>query len=131
MQYTSKKPYHSSLIVRPDGLSYRFQLDHVFKEIRYAQITRVNVKKDYFRRYFGFFLSPLMIMGQFFIIHDEGLNVINGINLLWWCCVLGFLFFYKQVYIISIDKGPLTAEIYMEEKLVEAPKIKKEIESHL
>lgn len=43
----------------------------------------------------------------------------------------GASFLYKQVYTLSIDKGPLTADIYMTEKLAEGRKIKKEIESHL
>ena len=92
MQYTAKKPYTSVLLIKPDGLRCRLQEDHLFKDIRYAQVTKVKVKKDYFRLYFRFLLSPFMIMGQIFIIRDEGLNVIYGINLLFWCCFLGFYF---------------------------------------
>ena len=131
MQYTAKKPFNSVLIIQPTGLRYRLQEDHVFKEIRYAQVTGVKLKKDHFRFYFGYIIAPLMITGYFFIIQEQGVNFINGLNLILWCCVLGLHFFFKQGYTISIDKGPLTAEVYMTEKLVEARKIKKEIESHL
>lgn len=131
MQYTAKKPFNSVLIIQPTGLRYRLQEDHVFKEIRYAQVTGVKLKKDHFRFYFGYIIAPLMITGHFFIIQEQGLNYINGINLIFCGAVLGLHFFFKQVYTISIDKGPLTAEVYMTEKLVEGRKIKKEIESHL
>lgn len=131
MQYTAKKPYTSVLLIKPDGLRCRLQEDHLFKDIRYAQVTKVKVKKDYFRLYFRFLLSPFMIMGQIFIIRDEGLNVIYGINLLFWCCFLGFYFLVKPTYIITIDKGPLTAEVFSTHKLKEAKQIKKDIEAHL
>ncbi len=131
MQYTANKPYNSVLIIQPSGLRYRLQEDHIFKEIRYAQVTGVKLKKDHFRFYFVYIIAPLMIIGYFFIIQEQGLNLINGLNLIFWCCVLGLHFFYKQVYTLSIDKGPLTADIYMTEKLAEGRKIKKEIESHL
>ena len=38
MQYTANKTYNSVLIIYPSGLRYRFQEDHVFKEIRFAQV---------------------------------------------------------------------------------------------
>ena len=62
MQYTAKKPFNSVLIVRPDGMRYRFQEDHVFKDIRYAQVTKVKVKSDLYRKYFLFLLAPFMII---------------------------------------------------------------------
>ena len=131
MQYTANKPYNSVLIIHPSGLRYRLQEDHIFKEIRFAQVTGVKLKKDHIRFYFGYILAPLMIIGHLFIIQEQGLNFINGLNLIFWCAVLGLNFFYKQAYTVAILKGPLTAEVYMTEKLVEARKIKKEIESHL
>lgn len=112
MQYTANKPYNSVLIIQPSGLRYRLQEDHIFKEIRYAQVTGVKLKKDHFRFYFVYIIAPLIIIGYFFIIQEQGLNLINGLNLIFWCCVLGLHFFYKQVYTLSIDKGPLTADIY-------------------
>ena len=48
MQYTANKPYNSVLIIQPSGLRYRLQEDHVFKEIRYTQVTGVKIKKDFF-----------------------------------------------------------------------------------
>ena len=48
MQYTSNKPYNSILIIQPSGLRYRLQEDHIFKEIRYTQVTGVKIKKDFF-----------------------------------------------------------------------------------
>ena len=131
MQYTANKPYNSVLIIQPSGMRYRFQDDHVFKEIRYAQVTGVKLKKDIFRLYIGYLLAPISLIGQFFIILEQGLNFINGLNLIFWCTVLGLHFFYKQAYTVTILKGPLAAEVYRTEKLKQALKIKKEIESHL
>lgn len=131
MQYTANKPYNSVLIIHPYGLRYRLQEDHIFKEIRYVQVTGVKLKKDHFRFYFGYILAPLMITGHFFIIQEQGLNFFNGLNLIFWCAVLGLHFFYKQAYTVAIVKGPITAEVYITKKLKEAYKIKKEIESHL
>ena len=48
MQYTVNKPYNSVLIIQPTLLRYRLKEDHIFKEIRYAQVTGVKVKKDFF-----------------------------------------------------------------------------------
>lgn len=48
MQYTANKPYNSVLIIQPSGLRYRLQEDHIFKEIRYAQVTGLSLRKIIF-----------------------------------------------------------------------------------
>ena len=58
MQYTAKTPHDSVLILQADGLRYRYQEDHVFKDIRYGQITEVKIKRNLFQFYF-WFISPL------------------------------------------------------------------------
>ena len=58
MQYTAKTPHDSVLILQADGLRYRYQEDHVFKDIRYGQITEVKIKRNLFQFYFGLFLTP-------------------------------------------------------------------------
>lgn len=131
MQYTANKPYNSVLIIQPSGLRYRLHDDHVFKEIRYAQVTGVKIKKDLFRLYFIYLLLPLALIGQLFLIQEEGLSFINGLNFFFWCIALGLYFFNKQAYTLTILKGSLAAEVYLTYELKEARKIKKEIESRL
>lgn len=112
-------------------MRYRLQEDHVFNEIRYTQVTGVKIKKDYARLYFGYFLAPLMIFGQFFIIQEQGLNWINGLNLLVWFVLGGLYLFAKPTFIIAVHKYPLTAEVFMTHNCKMVKQIKKEIESHL
>ena len=131
MQYTANKPYNSVLIIQPSGLRYRLHYDHVFKEIRYAQVTGVKIKKDLFRLYFIYLLLPLALIGQLFLIQEEGLSFINGLNFFFWCIALGLYFLNKQAYTLTILKGSLAAEVYLTYELKEARKIKKEIESRL
>ena len=130
MQYTSKKPHHSSLIVRPDGLRYRFQLDHVFKEIRYAQVKGIKIKSDGLRIYF-MLIAPLLITGHVYSLLKEGLSVINGLNLSFWILVFLIAIFVKKSYTLIIQKAGLEAEVYITNDKKEARRIKKEIESHL
>ena len=131
MQYTTNKPYDSVLIVQSSGLRYRLQPDHLFKEIRYSQITGVKIKKDYHRSYFGFILAPLMIIGQFLALQEQGLNWINGLNLLVWIVLEGICLFMKPTFTVAVQKGPLTAEVFMTHNHKFVKRIKKEIESHL
>ena len=131
MQYTANKPYNSVLIIQPSGLRYRLQEDHIFKEIRYTQLTGIKIKKDYARLYFGYFLAPLIIFGQFFIIQEQGLNWVNGLNLLVWFVFFGMHFLFKLTFTIAVQKGPLTAEVFMTHNYKMVKQIKKEIESHL
>ena len=58
MQYTAKTPHDSVLILQADGLRYRYQEDHVFKDIRYGQITEVKIKKKSFPILFWFISNP-------------------------------------------------------------------------
>lgn len=131
MQYTAKKPYDSQLIMNPNGFRYRLKAEHHFKEIRYAQLTNMKLKKDYSRLYFGFLLAPLMIVGQFFIVQDQGLIFINGLNLFFWCSVLGAVVFFRSKYTLVVEKGALSAEIFVTQDRQEAQEIKKTIESFL
>jgi hypothetical protein len=62
MQYTANKPYNSVLIIQPSGLRYRLQEDHVFKEIRYTQVTGVKIKKDFFLFLMGYIIAPLQLL---------------------------------------------------------------------
>lgn len=131
MQDTANKPYNSVLIIQPSGLRYRFQDDHVFKEIRYNQVTGIKLEKDLFRFYIIYLLAPMALIGQLFVIKDQGLHFINGLNLIFWFAVLGLHFFYKNAYTITLLKGSLKAKVYRTKNLKEVRKIKKEIESHL
>ena len=131
MQYTVNKPSDAVLIVQPHGLRYRLQSDHLFKEIRYSQITGVKIKKDYNRLFFGLFLAPLMIVGQFLALQEQGLNWITGSNLLVWIVLEGICLFMKPTFTVAVQKGPLTAEVFMAHNHKMVKRIKKEIESHL
>lgn len=131
MQYTANKPADAVLIVLPDGLRYRLQADHLFKDIRYPQITGVKIKKDRYRYYFSYFLVPLMILGQFFTIQEQGLNWINGLNLLVWVVLGGVYLFTKPTFTVAVQKGPLTAEVFMTHDHKMVKQIKKEIETYL
>lgn len=130
MQYTSKKPFHSVLIIKPSGLCYRLQEDHQFKEIRYAQVTKVKVKKDpsanFFRIYFVLFVSQSIMH-----YYEHGLNLFLAANLILIACMVAYQILGKQIFTFAIEKGPLTAEVFSTHQLAEAKKIKKEIESHL
>ena len=80
MQYTAKPPHNSVLILQPEGLRYRFQEDHVFKDIRYSQITGVKVKKNLFIHYINLFIPPFVFITQLYSIFTDGLNWSNGLN---------------------------------------------------
>lgn len=57
MQYTAKKPFNSVVILKEGEFRYRFQEDHIFKDIRYNQVTKVKVHTDLFRWYFVYLFS--------------------------------------------------------------------------
>ena len=129
MQYTAKKPFNSDLILHPDGLRYRFQEDHVFKDIRFAQVTKVKVKSDLYRKYFSFILAPFMIISQLAIGYLEGFHWTNISNALVWIALLCFYLGMKKVYFLHVIKGPLTAEVFTTHSRKEAYAIKAAIES--
>ena len=79
MQYTAKTPHNSVLILQPEGLRYRFQEDHLFKDIRYSQITGVKVKRNLFIHYINFFIPPFVFITQLYSIFTDGLNWSNGL----------------------------------------------------
>ena len=112
MQYTAKTPHNSILILQPEGLRYRFQEDHVFKDIRYSQITGVKVKRNLFKYYFAFLLAPFMLLSQFYIMYSEGFNEVNIFNVIIWFILMLSNALTKNIHVVNIEKGPLTAEVY-------------------
>ncbi len=54
MQYTANKPHNAVLIIQGSGIRYRLNEDHIFKDIRFAQITAIKLKADsnFFPRFF-------------------------------------------------------------------------------
>lgn len=130
MQYTAKPPHNSVLILQPEGLRYRFQEDHVFKDIRYSQITGVKVKKNLFIHYINFFIPPFVFITQSYSIFTDGLNWSNGLNATLWLLIFCQNALTKKVYTVSVLKGPLTAEVYGTHDAKEAKAIKRVIESH-
>lgn len=130
MQYTAKTPHDSVLILQADGLRYRYQEDHVFKDMRYSQVTEINVYSDLYRKYFSIILAPLMIISQLAIGYFEGFHWTNISNAIVWIVFLGVYLFMKKVYVIKVVKGPLTAEVFATHSRSEAHSIKNAIESH-
>lgn len=129
MQYTAKKPFNSVLIIRPDGMRYRFQEDHLFKEIRYAQVTKVVVKTDRYRN-FIFIAAPFLVLGNLQLMYADGFQWSNISNALVWIVIFGVNLSMKKVYFVHVIKGPLTAEVFATHQRKEAYAIKKAIESH-
>ena len=111
MQYTAKKPFNSVVILKEGELRYRFQEDHIFKDIRYNQITKVKVHTDLFRRYFTFLLPLFMIISLLVVGFTEGFDWIIILNELVWLLLMGVYLRSKKVYTVQIKKGPLTAEV--------------------
>ena len=130
MQYTAKKPFNSVVILKEGELRYRFQEDHIFKYIRYNQITKVKVHTDLFRRYFAYLLAPFMVISQMGVGFAVGFDWIVLLNVLVWLLLMGVYLSRKKVYTVQIKKGPLTAEVYATHQLKEAKMIQKAIESH-
>lgn len=128
MQYTAKKPFNSVLILHPDGLRYRFQEDHVFKDIRFAQVMNVKVKADLYRN-FIVLLAPFLVIANLHLMYVEGFHWTNISNALVWVVLFCFYLGMKKVYFVHIIKGPLTAEIFATHSRKEAYAIKAAIES--
>ena len=131
MQYTAKKPYNSVLIVREEGLRYRLQEDHLFKDIRYNQITGITIKRDLFLFFCAYVLAPLQWLFYIVLFIDSGFDLLYGIQLVFWTDFL--LSFVKIPFNSSlvINKGSLAIEVVKIAKLRQLKQIKKEIESHL
>ena len=130
MQYTAKLPHNSVLILQPEGLRYRFQEDHVFKDIRYSQITGVKVKRNLIKYYFVFLLGPFMLLSQFYMMYSEGFNEINIFNAIVWFILMLMNALMKNIHLVNVKKGPLTAEVYGTHDAKEAKAIKRAIEIH-
>jgi len=130
MQYTAKKPFNSVVILKEGEFRYRFQEDHVFKDIRYNQITKVKVHTDLFRRYFAYLLAPFMVISQLGVGFAVGFDWIVLLNVLVWLLLMVVYLRSKKVYTVQIIKGPLTADIYATHQLKEAKMIQHAIESH-
>ena len=128
MQYTAKEPFNSFLILHPDGLRYRFQEDHVFKDIHFAQVTNVKVKSDLYRN-FIVLLAPFLVIANLHLMYVEGFHWTNISNALVWIIFIGVYLGIKKVYLIHIIKGPLTAEVFATHSRKEAYAIKAAIES--
>lgn len=131
MQYTANKPHNGVLIINAAGLKYRLQEDHVFKEIRYAQVREVKIKYDFFLFMIGRVFAPLQLLFFIFLSIFHALTWPIGIELIFWFGYLFVAFFIPLKYTVVVHKGPIVAEVFITEKKREAQRIKKEIESHL
>ena len=131
MQYTANKPYNSVLIIHPEGVRYRLQEDHVFKDIRYNQITSVKIKRDVFLLIFGYILGPLQLLFFIYLSIFEGLDLLNGIELVFWIGYVLSIVLIPFHTTLVINKGSLVIEAFKTTTLGQVNQIKKEIESHL
>ena len=59
MQYTANKPHNAVLIIQDSGIRYRLNEDHIFKDIRFAQITAIKLKAD--SNFFLYFFSISLV----------------------------------------------------------------------
>ena len=130
MQYTANKPADAVLIIQPDGLRYRLKADHLFKNIRYAQITKVKIIKDKLRLFLAIYI-PLLVLGQWENIRSFNWDWFTITYFILILLYSVYFFFTKPVYTLAIEKGPLTAEVFMTHNHKIVRQIKKEIESHL
>ena len=130
MQYTANKPHNAVLIIQDSGIRYRLKEDHIFKDIRFAQITAIKLKADsnLFPR---FFLDIIGIVSNSAIIYFVGYSTIVLLNLVFWIFLGVTNLWQKQNYTVEVHKGPLVAEVFISNNKNEALQIKKEIESHL
>ena len=128
MQYTANKPFSAVLIIQDDGIRYRFQEDHIFKDIRFAQVTAIKLKTDY-SIFVRLILIPLGILSYSAILYLDGYSNIIILNLVLWGVLGGISLFQKQNYIVELHKGPLVAEVFITRNKKEAKQMKKEIES--
>ncbi len=126
-----KKPYNSVLIVREEGLRYRLQEDHFFKDIRYNQITGITIKSDLVVLFCGYILGSIQLLFFVYLSFFQGLDMFYGIELVFWT---GYLLFFVLIpfnHSLLIHKGSLGIEVYKTSQLRQVKQIKKEIESHL
>jgi len=130
MQYTANKPFNSVLIIHQDGIRYRLKEDHLFKNIRYAQITTIKLKADLIF-FYRLILIPLGILSHSMILYLEGYSIIVLLNLIFWLVWGGRSLFQKRDYKLEINKGPLISEVFITKHKKEAQQIRKEIESRL
>jgi len=130
MQYTANKPHNAVLIIQDSGIRYRLKEDHIFKDIRFAQITVIKLKADsnLFPR---FFLDIIGIVSNSAIIYFVGYSTIVLLNLVFWIFLGVTNLWQKRNYTVEVHKGPLVAEVFISNNKNEALQIKKEIESHL
>ena len=130
MQYTANKPHNAVLIIQDSGIRYRLKEDHIFKDIRFAQITAIKLKADsnLFPR---FFLDIIGIVSNSAIIYFVGYSTIVLLNLVFWIFLGVTNLWQKRNYTVEFHKGPLVAEVFISNNKNEALQIKKEIESHL
>ena len=130
MQYTANKPHNAVLIIQDSGIRYRLNEDHIFKDIRFAQITVIKLKADsnLFPR---FFLDIIGIVSNSAIIYFVGYSTIVLLNLVFWIFLGVTNLWQKRNYTVEVHKGPLVAEVFISNNKNEALQIKKEIESHL
>jgi len=130
MQYTANKPHNAVLIIQDSGIRYRLNEDHIFKDIRFAQITAIKLKADsnLFPR---FFLDIIGIVSNSAIIYFVGYSTIVLLNLVFWIFLGVTNLWQKRNYTVEVHKGPLVAEVFISNNKNEALQIKKEIESHL
>ena len=130
MQYTANKPHNAVLIIQDSGIRYRLKEDHIFKDIRFAQITAIKLKADsnLFPR---FFLDIIGIVSNSAIIYFVGYSTIVLLNLVFWIFLGVTNLWQKRNYTVEVHKGPLVAKVFISNNKNEALQIKKEIESHL
>lgn len=130
MQYTANKPHNAVLIIHDSGIRYRLKEDHIFKDIRFAQITAIKLKSD-LKLLHIFFLIPIGILFNLALVYFEGYSIIVTLNLVLWIFLGVSKLRQKRNYTVEVHKGPLVAEVFISIHKKEALQIKKEMESHL
>ena len=130
MQYTANKPHNAVLIIQDSGIRYRLNEDHIFKDIRFAQITAIKLKAD--SNFFPlFFFDIIGILSNSAVMYFVGYSTIAMLNLVFWIFLGVSNLMQKRNYTVEVHKGPLVAEVFISNNKNEALQIKKEIESHL
>jgi len=129
MQYTANKPHNAVLIIQDSGIRYRLKEDHIFKDIRFAQITAIKLKAD--SSFLRFFLDIVGILSNSAVMYFVGYSTIVLLNLVFWIFLGVTNLWQKRNYTVEVHKGPLVAEVFISNNKNEALQIKKEIESHL
>ena len=126
MQYTANKPYTAVLLLKDEGIRYRFQEDHLFKDISFAKITAVKLKANvhFFSK---FIIFPIVILSNLAILYLDGYSFIVLVNLLFWIVWGGISLLQKRSYMIEVHKGPLVAEVFITKNKKEALQIKKKL----